>query len=168
MLVRLKMQEHILNYSKLNRVFVFFILLCCANTLKAQPKVKLCKTSIFIDATDSVFPYLEESSDTITIRESEVYYLRMLLKSCKGAMYLERHLLSSGITVFSGNYMDAVKLDTVQAWAVDPMTGNRSPRTATHYKPLRIGIWRYYNEQGELMKEEKYENGSLIATEKDQ
>lgn len=161
------MQEHILDYSKLNRVLVFFILLCCVNTLKAQSKGKLCKVSIFVDAIKSGLPHLEESSDTITIKESEVYSLRMLLKSCKGAMYLERHLLSNGNMIFSGNYMDAVKLDTVQAWAVDPMTGNRKPRTATYYRPLRTGIWKYYNEKGELLKEEEYENGSLIVTKKE-
>ncbi|MGF6846848.1 hypothetical protein QFZ51_002083 [Chitinophaga sp. W3I9] len=160
------MQEHISNCSKLNSVLVFFILLCCVNTLKAQSKVKLCKAPIFVDAIKSGFPHLEESPDTITIREGETYYLRMLLKSCKGAMYLERHLLSNGILVFSGNYLDAVKLDTVQAWAVDPVTGNRTPRTATHYKPLRTGTWKYYDEKGELLKEEKYENGNLIIDNK--
>lgn len=95
-------------------------------------------------------PHLDISPDTLTIKESEIYYLRMYLKSCKGAMYIERHSLSNNNIIFSGNYIDAIKLDTVEAWAVKPMTGVRSPRLATNYKPLRTGIWKYYNRKGEL------------------
>jgi hypothetical protein len=139
-------------------------LIHCANALKAQTKGELCRVPIFIDAIKSGIPYLELSSDTVVIRESKDSFLRIFLKSCKGAMYLERFLSSNNSRVFTGAYVDAVKLDTVHGWAVDPMTGNRSPRTSTRYRPLRTGVWRYYNDKGQLLKEEEYINGELVKS----
>lgn len=142
---------------------LIFIWLCSANALSAQVKIQDCPQYIFIDAVGSAMR-LESNPDTVVIKESEVYYLKLLLKSCKGAMYIERHLRSNNNIVFSGNYMDAPKLDTVDAWAVDLMTGNRSPYKATHYKPLRTGVWKFYNDKGELLKEEEYVGGKLISS----
>lgn len=158
------MQVHMLSCGNYKRILTF-ILFCYANVLNAQVKIKPCEHFIYLDAIKRGMN-LESSPDTVTIKEGEVYYLRLLLKSCKGAMYLERHLISNDNIVFSGNYIDAVKLDTVLGWAVDPMTGNRTPHTSTHYRPLRTGVWKYYNDKGELLKVEEYASGKLVASEK--
>ncbi|MBC9932645.1 hypothetical protein [Chitinophaga qingshengii] len=159
------MQIHSLVCSTLKQIWLFGIFFCCMNHLNAQIPIKSCKTFIYIDALKSAMS-LELSPDTVTISEGEAFYLRMFLKSCKGAMYFERYSKSSNKIVFSGNYQDAVKLDTVDAWAVDPMTGIRTPRKATHYRPSRAGIWKYYDDKGELLKEEEYRAGQLLMSKK--
>lgn len=63
--------------------------------------------------------------------------------------------------VFSGNYTDAIKLDTVHGWSVDPATGLRSRRTSIKYSPLRNGIRKFYDEAGVMIREEQYEDGVL-------
>lgn len=155
-----------LHSNKSKKLSLFIILLSCFHILNAQTKGKDCTQFIMIDAIGKGMR-LELSPDTVTLSEGEAYYLRILLKSCKGAMYMERYSKSTGNIVFSGSYMDAVKLDTVDAWAVDPATGIRSgPRAATHYEPIRTGLWRYYNSRGLLRKEEEYVNGKMMATGK--
>ncbi|MGO4291810.1 hypothetical protein [Chitinophaga sp. RAB17] len=152
---------------KSKKLSLFIVLLSCFHILNAQTKDKDCAQFIMIDAIGSGMR-LALSPDTVTISEGEAYYLRILLKSCKGAMYIERYSKSTGNIVFSGNYMDAVKLDTVDAWAVDPVTGIRSPRPkkGMQYFPLRTGLWKYYNNKGTLRKVEEYVNGKIVATGK--
>lgn len=155
-----------LHSNKSKKLSLLIILLSCFHILNAQTKGKDCAQFIMIDAIGKGMR-LELSPDTVTLSEGGAYYLRILLKSCKGAMYIERYSKSTGHIVFSGNYMDAVKLDTVEAWAVDPATGIRSgPRRDTQYKPIRTGLWRYYNSRGVLRKEEEYVNGITIRERK--
>ncbi|GAA3952473.1 hypothetical protein GO495_21585 [Chitinophaga oryziterrae] len=145
-------------------LLVFALMFGFINCTVAQTKVNLCRSYIFLDVLQRGL-LLKEEPDTITRKESEIYYLRVLLKSCKGSMYIERRLVSNDNIVFSGSYMDAVKLDTVHGWAVDPATGVRSRSTSTQFSPLRTGVWKYYNDKGGLLKEEEYANGKLVAPE---
>ncbi|TWF41701.1 hypothetical protein FHW36_103505 [Chitinophaga polysaccharea] len=147
-------------------MFILFTGLAYRSNAQHKTSDDVCKVSIYIDAIKTGIPYLDKSSDTMTIKEGETYYLRMLLISCKGKMYFERHRVSNGSMVFSGRYTDAVKLDTVHGWAVNPVTGKRHRDTSTWYQPIRTGIWKYYNKEGMLLKEEEYVNGKLIRSGK--
>ena len=130
--------------------------------VNGQSKVIKCEHYIYVDAIGRGMR-LNVSGDTLRRPESELYYLRLFVKSCNGAMYIERRLVSGDKLVFAGFYQDAIKLDSVHGIAIDPITGNKRTIISTQYRPLRTGKWKFYNEtNGLLAKEEEYKDGKLI------
>ncbi|MFB6455596.1 hypothetical protein ACE38W_10030 [Chitinophaga sp. Hz27] len=155
------MLVQILNWSN-NRCLHIIVLVFSFQTLIAQSKVG-CRHNIFIDAIGRG-AYLKLDHDTAIVRESEAFYLKVLLFSCKGEMYFERYHKSNNKIVLSGYYADAIKLDTITGWAIDPITGKRSEQTDVQYKPLRTGVWKYYNNIGQLLKKEEYTQGKVMSS----
>lgn len=80
---------------KMKILSVFALIFGFISCTVAQSKANLCKSYIFIDALQRGI-LVREEPDTMTRKESEKYYLRVLLKSCKGSMYIERGLVANG------------------------------------------------------------------------
>ncbi|WPQ66288.1 hypothetical protein SIO70_15615 [Chitinophaga sancti] len=141
----------------------FLFLFGFVNISMAQTNVKPCSQHILLEEIGSDFK-LETSLDTAIIEEGEAYYIKVVVKSCKGAMYLERYRKASEKIVFSGYYQDAIKQDTIDVWATDPVTLDRRLIKRGEFKPIKTGIWKYYDSHGKLMKIDEYDQGRLLSS----
>lgn len=147
----------------IKNLFLFLIFGVTVGSVRAQNAKNLCSQHIFLDEIGSGF-LLETSLDTTIIEEGEAFYLKVVVKSCRGAMYIERYKMKSKAIVFSGNYQDAIKEDTVNLWATDPVTLNRRLIKNREFKPIKTGTWKYYDNQGKLMKIDEYDQGKLVSS----
>jgi antitoxin component YwqK of YwqJK toxin-antitoxin module len=56
--------------------------------------------------------------------------------------------------------IDTFTIDTIIV--IDPITLEETIVTEVDFRSLKSGIWQYFNEQGILVKEEKYNKGQLV------
>jgi hypothetical protein len=143
--------------------FLFLFLFGFINISFAQTNVQPCSKNILLEELGSDFK-LGMSLDTAIIEEGEAYYIKVVVKSCKGAIYLERYRKANKTIVFSGEYRDAIKLDTIDVWAANPVTLDRRLIKREEFKPIKNSIWKYYDSQGKLMKIDEYDQGKLVSS----
>lgn len=66
---------------------------------------------------------------------------------------------SNGKMATAGHYDT---LFTIYHHAVDPKGANRPVPVGLHIEQLKTGIWRYYDENGEIYLKEEYYRGTLV------
>jgi hypothetical protein len=144
------------------RIYIISFLLFISLHAVGQSTPFRCSTYIYLDVDKSASVF-ESNGDTIKWKENSEYYLRILLKSCKGGMYIERRLNKDDRLIFAGFYEDAVQSDSVVGWGIDPVTGEKKRQTSQQYRPLRTGVWKFYDQQtGKLKATTVYQHGEVL------
>lgn len=135
---------------------LLFFLSLCRKADKGQER----KYYLF-DFCNGIFNY---SKDTLSEITNDNKYIEIKFKSENGiSRFRVRQRDSAGnfINKIEGSYTaNPIKYDTVLIGVFFGKPEKVVYKTI-YYKPLRDGVWNYYDSGGKLIKSEKYSNGEL-------
>lgn len=146
---------------------VFFLLLILTGALFV---LSYCKEKIevqdrkyyLLDFCNGIFNY---STDTVTEITSDNKYIEIKFNDENGSSWFrmrQRNSVRNFLNKIEGNYTaNPIKYDTVINGTFFGKPGQVKEKIV-YYKPLRAGIWNYYDSSGRLLKIEKYIQGKLV------
>lgn len=149
-----------------NSIYIIVCTILLFHGLISGQNVK-CEVTIYLSPggnfIGTYFPINSSGNDTVKKVISEEEYYMCYMQDCRGAMKFEAY--SRGVRVIEGNYVNS--LDTLKHCVIvdDGHSPDQSQvvKVETYFQPLKDGVWKYYNEQGKLIKEEAWSKGILLG-----
>lgn len=145
----------------MNKKFIILLIILLPVYASCQNKAD-CKENICINEL-GICSVFEMSEDTVVHKNTENAYYRVFLKSCKGTLYVDKKLYQGNQLVFSGSYIETGELKTSKGIELSIVDGSEKEVIRQYYEPVKDGIWRYWNKDGQLIKEETYQKGKLLS-----
>lgn len=138
--------------------FIILLTLSCSNK-QVDDSQRECAYPILLDIY-GVYHTFNAAPDTITITISENAFAKIILFNCQGKLDLEGYTRDSILSV-KGSYIEAIDTSHAVTIVEDLATGKTYKETSVGYKPLKDGLWQYFDSTGKLTGEELYEKGFL-------
>ncbi len=118
-------------------------------------QTKSCNNDIYIDAEKRKFEF-DTLFDTLYINTHALYFLKVFISDCRGSMYMEKRRITDSSLVLKGFYRAGLRRfrDTILLpdLNIDPYGTKFTKFISYYYRPKRIGIWRFYNSKGKLIR----------------
>lgn len=148
--------------------YTFIISFFCISSLHGQNDS--CTIYIYISPGGNFygtyFPTHFSCPDTIKHVMSDTQYYLCYMRDCRGEMKFEAY--SNDHVIIQGEYVNS--LDTLKhCVVVDDGHDPDQPmvvKVEQYFEPLKDGVWKYYDDQGNLVKKEIWERGILIEEKK--
>jgi len=119
-----------------------------------------CRVSMQLDKYDKQFNFFSRI-DTSDLNRDK--YIVVEIDDCKGDLSIKEFISKSNALVFEGFYIIGRDTTVIGERPIDPAKPNIFVLdTSQYYIPIRDGIWKYYNNSGELIRREKYKRGKLL------
>ena len=132
----------------------------CSSDEETNCNAVNCPKYVYIDKYEGVGEYTR-SWDTM-MSENRQRFIVLHICDCNGKMKISEYDIFDSTLLFEGSYSNGK--DSTRVFPIDDFNQPEALvfDTITYSIPLRDGIWKYYNTNGKIIKEEKYDSGLLI------
>lgn len=149
------------------KYLIIVLCLTCALSTTSQGQNAGCSVSIFLSPggvfDPAYYPFSVVTEQPVKMIIGDTKYFLCYLKDCRGAMDFEAY--ENGKKMIEGRYINSI--DTLKHCVI--VNDGHNPdqpmvvKVEEYFEPLKDGVWKYYNNQGKLVKEETWSKGILIS-----
>lgn len=126
-------------------------------------KDKRCKYYYRLDIIPNIDIHLDLGTEN-SVQPVKDTICKIYLNDCKGEITV-KVFFNDTIQVVLGQYVNTGIMDSSISKGYNPVTEEWILDTYIYYIPLRHGKWKYWNINGELIREEYWEKGTLLREE---